>query len=113
MQRYLHELKDWPDFRWNAESLVDQLAAVRHHQGRLIGRMEALGFNLREAAILRKVLNRLLEGFEGRMSSSKWARLAKCSQDTALRDITDLLDRGTLAKDAVGGRSTSYSLVDA
>ncbi|MFH1116659.1 MAG: Fic family protein [Pseudomonadota bacterium] len=60
----------------------------------------------------RKVLNRLLEGFEGKMTSSKWAKLAKCSQDTALRDINDLLDRGILAKDAAGGRSTSYSLVD-
>lgn len=60
----------------------------------------------------RRVLNRLLEGFEGKMTSSKWAKLAKCSQDTALRDITDLLDRGILAKDPAGGRSTSYSLGD-
>jgi Fic family protein len=60
----------------------------------------------------RKVLNLLLEGFEGKMTSSKWAKLAKCSQDTALRDINDLLDRGILAKDAVGGRSTSYLLVN-
>ncbi len=60
----------------------------------------------------RKVLNRLLEGFEGKMTSSKWAKVAKCSQDTALRDINDLLDCGILAKDAAGGRSTSYSLVD-
>ena len=58
------------------------------------------------------VLNRLLEGFEGKMTSSKWAKLAKCSQDTALRDINDLLDRGILAKDEAGGRSTSYSLAE-
>ncbi len=59
----------------------------------------------------RKILNRLLDGFEGKLTSSKWAKLAKCSQDTALRDIDDLVGRGTLSKDAAGGRSTSYSLV--
>jgi Fic family protein len=59
-----------------------------------------------------KVLNRLLDGFEGKLTSSKWAKLAKCSQDTAGRDIDDLIKRGILAKDAAGGRSTSYSLVE-
>jgi len=60
-----------------------------------------------------KVLNRLLDGFEGKLTSSKWAKIAKCSQDTAHRDITDLIERGALQKDQAGGRSTSYSLVDA
>lgn len=59
----------------------------------------------------RKVLNRLLDGFEGKLTSSKWAALGKCSQDTASRDIDDLVKRGILLKDAAGGRSTSYSLV--
>ena len=59
----------------------------------------------------RHVINRLLDGFEGKLTSSKWAALAKCSQDTALRDIEDLRKRGILTKDASGGRSTSYSLV--
>ena len=58
----------------------------------------------------RKVLNRLLNGFEGKLTSSKWAILTKTSQDTALRDIDDLVQRGVLVKDAGGGRSTSYSL---
>ena len=57
-----------------------------------------------------KVLNRLLDGFEGKLTSSKWAKLAKCSQDTAHRDIVDLVQRGILAKGQAGGRSTSYSL---
>lgn len=57
------------------------------------------------------VLNRLLDGFEGKLTSSKYARLAKCSQDTAHRDIIDLIKRGALEKDTGGGRSTSYSLV--
>jgi Fic family protein len=59
-----------------------------------------------------KVLNRLLHGFEGKLTSSKWAKIAKCSQDTAYRDILDLVERGALQKDQGGGRSTSYSLTD-
>lgn len=58
----------------------------------------------------RKVLNRLLDGFEGSLTSSKWAALTKSSQDTAGRDIEDLLKRGALVKNPGGGRSTSYSL---
>lgn len=57
-----------------------------------------------------KVLNKMLDGFEGKVTSSKWARLARCSQDTAYRDILDLVERGALQKDPGGGRSTSYSL---
>jgi len=59
----------------------------------------------------RLIPNKLLDGFEGKLTSSKWAKLAKCSQDTALRDIQDLVERGVLAKDPGGGRSTCYSLV--
>ena len=58
-----------------------------------------------------KVLNQLLDGFEGKLTTSKWAKLTKCSQDTAYRDILDLMERGALARDHAGGRSTSYSLV--
>jgi Fic family protein len=60
----------------------------------------------------RLIINRLLDGFEGKLTSSKWATLAKTSQDTASRDIDDLLKRKILNKDAAGGRSTSYSLVE-
>jgi Fic family protein len=59
-----------------------------------------------------KLVNRLLDGFEGKLTSSKWAAIAKCSPDTALRDITDLLGRGVLRKSNAGGRSTSYELND-
>lgn len=58
----------------------------------------------------RLMLNKLLDRFEGKLTSSKWATIAKCSQDTALRDLLDLVERGVLAKDPGGGRSTSYSL---
>jgi Fic family protein len=60
----------------------------------------------------RKVVNRLLDGLEGKLTSSKWAKLTRCSQDTAHRDIVDLLERGILAKEAPGGRSTSYALTE-
>lgn len=58
----------------------------------------------------RKVINRLLDGFEGKLTNAKWATIAKTSSDTALRDISDLVQRGILVKDDAGGRSTSYSL---
>jgi Fic family protein len=61
----------------------------------------------------RLVVNRLLDGFEGGLTSSKYAKLAKCSPDTALRDIHDLVARGILTRNAAGGRSTSYRLSDA
>ena len=58
----------------------------------------------------RVMINRLFDGFEGKLTSSKWARIAKCSQDTALRDILELVKKGILVKDSAGGRSTNYLL---
>ena len=60
-----------------------------------------------------KPANRLLDGFEGKLTSSKWAVIARCSADTALRDITGLLARGVLRRSHAGGPSTSYELNDA
>ncbi len=60
----------------------------------------------------RKMINLMLENFEGKLTSSKWAKIAKCSQDTAYRDILDLIDRGILVKNPEGGRSASYSLAN-
>lgn len=59
-----------------------------------------------------KVLNRLLNGFEGKLTNAKWAAMTKTSSDTALRDISDLVRRGLLEKDSAGGRSAGYSLVE-
>lgn len=58
----------------------------------------------------RTIINRLLGNFEGKLTTSKWAKMAKCSPDTALRDIENLIEHGMLIKDSAGGRSTSYSL---
>jgi Fic family protein len=60
----------------------------------------------------REVVNRLLDGFEGKLTTSKYAKLTKCSQDTALRDILSLVERGMLVQSEAGGRSTSYALTE-
>jgi Fic family protein len=58
----------------------------------------------------RLMINRVLESFEGKLTTSKWAALTKSSNDTALRDIQQLVERGVLVRNQAGGRSTSYSL---
>ena len=75
-------------------------------KARFWDRLADTEFNKRQ----RDMVNRLLNGFEGKLTSSKWAKLEKCSQDTALRDIEDLIRKGVLRKESAGGRSTSYSL---
>jgi len=59
----------------------------------------------------RKLLNMLMDGFEGKLTSSKWAKIAKCSKDSAVRDINDLIEKAILQKEAAGGRSTNYELI--
>ena len=89
------------------DDVEETLAAVLE-KARFWKSCAALPLNERQ----RLILNKLLEDFKGKLTSSKWAKLARCSQDTALRDIQDLVERGILAKDPAGGRSTSYSLVE-
>jgi len=60
----------------------------------------------------KRLLNKLLDGFDGKLTSSKWAKIAKCSADTALRDIQDLITKEILRKEPAGGRSTNYELND-
>lgn len=60
----------------------------------------------------RLILNKLLDGFDGKLKTSKWAKITKCSSDTALRDIRDLIEKGILKPSGSGGRSTSYELID-
>jgi Fic family protein len=57
-----------------------------------------------------RLLNRLLDGFEGKLTTSRWAKLTKSSQDTALRDILPLVEQGILARNPEGGRTTNYAL---
>src|SRR6266480_5717733 len=60
----IHELPDWPRFRWDTDRLAEPLASVRHRQGRLIGRMESLGFNLQQEAILQTLTADVLKSIE-------------------------------------------------
>ena len=109
-QRQSMDVTDW--LAWFLESLhraidqaqrtLDTVLAKAHFWQR----WAATPLNERQV----KLVNRLLDGFEGKLSSGKWAAIAKCSPDTALRDISDLLARGVLRKSAARGRSTSYEL---
>ena len=111
-QRGTTDVSDWMD--WFLACLgraIDgaetTLAAVLR-KARFWERHAVLAINDRQ----RLVVNRLLDGLEGKLTTSRWARMTRCSQDTALRDITDLMERGVLARSAEGGRSTRYSLAE-
>lgn len=109
-QKHSLDVTQWQDWFLNCllraiESAQDTLSAVLQ-KARFWERFAKAPLNKRQI----KVLNRLLDGFEGKLTTSKWAKIAKCSQDTAYRDILDLVGRGALQKDPAGGRSTSYSL---
>jgi Fic family protein len=101
-----------PWLRWFLECLgraIDGAGAILAdvlRKAQLWEQPSTIGINERQ----RDMLNRLLDGFNGKLTSSKWAKIAKCSQDTALRDISDLIERGLLEKEPGGGRSTSYHL---
>ena len=85
---------------------TDESLAVVLNKARFWDKHAKTVFNSRQVLLL----NKLLDGFVGKLTSSKWAKIAKCSQDTALRDIQDLVTRRVLQKEAAGGRSTSYVL---
>jgi Fic family protein len=89
------------------EDANEKLSSVLH-QARLWQRINPNPVNERQ----RKVITRMLDDFKGPLTTSKYAKLAKCSNDTALRDIRELLERGIIAKNPGGGRSTSYRLAE-
>ena len=81
------------------EAILTKARFWKHHAGE--------SFNDRQYSMA----NRLLNGFEGKLTSSKWAKIQKCSQDTALRDINNLVERKILRRERAGGRSTRYALI--
>lgn len=91
-----------------AISATDETLAVVMKKARFWEKHVSVFFNDRQ----KMMLNKLLDGFEGKLTSSKWAKIAKCSSDTAVRDINDLLNRKILEKEAAGGRSTNYILME-
>lgn len=86
---------------------TDNILANVIRKARFWEKHKSTSFNERQ----RNILIRLLDGFSGKLTSSKWAKVTKCSSDTAIRDINDLLEKGVLKKEEAGGRSTSYILV--
>ncbi len=88
----------------SSNSIVDKV--VRKHQFWMKNSLQISNDRQRE------MLNKLMENFEGNLTTSKWAKITKVSQDTALRDITDLVNKGILRKENSGGRSTHYKLND-
>jgi Fic family protein len=104
------DITDW--LEWFLACLSRALTATEQTLAKVLAKARfweqraSLPFNPRQ----QRLLNQLLDGFEGKLTSSKWAAIAKCSQDTATRDIQALLEQGVLVKEAAGGRSTSYRL---
>ncbi len=104
------DITHWLD--WFLNCLDRALMSTDDILGAVIGKAKfweshaAVSFNERQ----RIMLNKLLDGFEGKLNSSKWAKIAKCSSDTAARDINDLIQKKVLTKESAGGRSTSYVL---
>jgi len=110
-QRGGTNITDW--LRWYLECLKQALLSADSILERVL--TKARFWDKHATTILNQrqvlMLNKLLDGFEGKLTSSKWAKIAKCSPDTALRDIVDLMGKGVLQKDDPAGRSTSYSLI--
>lgn len=106
------DITDW--LNWFLQCLKQALLATQTTLERILRKTEFwkthdhTPLNERQ----RQMLNKLLDGFDGKLKSSKWAKIAKCSPDTALRDIKDLIDKGILTQEQQGGRSTNYALVD-
>ena len=100
----------WIDWflRQLKEALLASLAKTEHVKAKRIfwDRHREVSFNDRQ----RKVINMLLNGFEGKLTSSKWYKINHCSQDTANRDINDLIHKGVLVREPGNGRSTAYEL---
>jgi Fic family protein len=85
---------------------TDETLAVVIQKARFWEKHSTVSFNDRQQLML----NKMLDGFDGKLTSSKWATIAKCSSDTAIRDINDLLQKDVMEKEPAGGRSTSYVL---
>lgn len=105
------DITDW--LKWFLDCLKDAMESSGSVLSKILSKSEfwklhaTTVFNERQVLML----NKLLEGFEGKLTSSKWAKITHCSADTALRDIQDLIGMNVLRKEPAGGRSTHYELV--
>ena len=107
-----NDITEW--LQWFLQTLLNAMKTAHHQLNEVVFKARFWqhwrGMVLNERQI--KVLNRLLDGFDGQLNNSKWVAIAGCSRDTALRDINDLLDKGILQKAESGGRSVYYRLAD-
>ena len=109
-QKGMLDITEW--LEWFLNCLLNSLEASETILGKVIFKHNFWLLNASKInnARHRKVLNLLLDGFDGKLNTSKWAKICKCSQDTALRDIKELVDKQILYKMPGGGRSTSYDI---
>jgi Fic family protein len=104
------DISEW--IKWFLSCLINALKATDNILTRVL--LKADFWNRNSKTIInerqKKILNKLLDGFEGKLTSMKWAKITKCSKDTAIRDINDLINKDILQKESAGGRSTNYEL---
>jgi Fic family protein len=115
LQKVQHSTGDITDWlSWFLNCLKNSLLATQATLKTVLRKTEF--WSIHDNTVLnerqRLVLNKLFDGFDGKLKSSKWAKIARCSPDTALRDIKDLIDKGILRQEQAGGRSTNYELAD-
>jgi Fic family protein len=104
------DITEW--ILWFLQCLINAIDSTEETLSKILHKAEF--WKLHSTTILndrqQKIINRLLDGFDGKLTTSKWGKINKCSQDTALRDIQDLLKKDILQKESSGGRSTNYEL---
>jgi Fic family protein len=104
------DITEW--ILWFLQCLINAIEASEESLTKILHKSEF--WKLHSTTILnyrqQKIINRLLDGFDGKLTTSKWGKINKCSQDTALRDIQDLIKKDILRREASGGRSTNYEL---
>ncbi len=109
-QKGYSDITEW--ILWFLQCLINAIDSTSETLSKIL--LKAEFWKLHSTTILndrqQKIINKLLDGFEGKLTSSKWAKINKCSQDTALRDIQDLIKKEILQKEASGGRSTNYEI---
>jgi Fic family protein len=114
LQKVQHSTNDITEWMlWFLECLKNAILSTENTTNRILQKAEfwKLHENTRINERQRLMLNKLLDGFDGKLKSSKWAKITKTSSDTALRDIKDLIEKGILIQSADGGRSVNYELV--
>ena len=106
------DITEW--IKWFLKCLINTLKSTDKILTRVL--FKANFWNKHSKTIInerqKKLINKLLDGFDGKLTSMKWAKITKCSKDTAIRDINDLIGKDILQKESAGGRSTNYGLVE-